>query len=250
MATDPHATDSEIDGLFELPLDEFTAARDALAKRLRAEGERESAAAVKALRKPNLPAWAINRAVRAEPKAAARLLDAGEQLAAAQQEVVEGGDRARLREATKEHNAAVEALLDAVGAQQDAAGRGGAQARDRARETLRAAAIDEELRGELARGRVVRDREPVGFGGAVPATPKRGAKADDRRRRDAKRRLDSAERELASAERSVERERKRVEEAREQLAEAEAALAAADQAREELAGTVKDARAVLSELGG
>jgi hypothetical protein len=66
--------------LYGLPLDEFTAARDAEAKRLRAEGDAEAAKAVKALRKPSRAAWAINRAVRSEPEAVKELVGAGERL--------------------------------------------------------------------------------------------------------------------------------------------------------------------------
>lgn len=42
----------ELDSLYQVPLGEFTAARDELAKRLRDEGEREQAEEVKKLRKP------------------------------------------------------------------------------------------------------------------------------------------------------------------------------------------------------
>ena len=55
--------------LYGLPLDEFTAERDAVAKRLRADGEREEAARIKKLRKPSVPAWAVNQAARADAKA-------------------------------------------------------------------------------------------------------------------------------------------------------------------------------------
>ena len=52
MATDP------IDELYGLPLEDFVAQRDALAKRLRADGDRDAAAAVKKLPKPTRAAWA------------------------------------------------------------------------------------------------------------------------------------------------------------------------------------------------
>src|SRR4051812_40580815 len=48
---------SEIDRLYQLPLAEFTKARDTLAKQT-PEGHR---AAVRRLQKPNLPAWAVNQ---------------------------------------------------------------------------------------------------------------------------------------------------------------------------------------------
>ncbi len=44
--------EEELDGLFHGPLEEFTPARNELAKSLRAEGEAEAADWVKGLRKP------------------------------------------------------------------------------------------------------------------------------------------------------------------------------------------------------
>lgn len=60
--------DDEIDRLYGLPLAEFTPERDALARRLRAEGDKARAADVVALKKPVLAAWAVNRLVRTERK--------------------------------------------------------------------------------------------------------------------------------------------------------------------------------------
>lgn len=47
--------------LYAGPLDEFIRGRDALAKELRSARDRDAAAAVKGLRKPSRPAWALNR---------------------------------------------------------------------------------------------------------------------------------------------------------------------------------------------
>ena len=49
-----------VDDLFVVPPEEFVAARNALAKQLRAGGERERAAEVAALRRPSVPDWALN----------------------------------------------------------------------------------------------------------------------------------------------------------------------------------------------
>ena len=54
----------EIDGLYGLPLDEFTQARNELARSLRKDGRREEAAEVAGLRKPTPPAWVVNQLVR------------------------------------------------------------------------------------------------------------------------------------------------------------------------------------------
>jgi hypothetical protein len=245
----------EVERLYGLPLDEFVAERDAAAKRMRSAGDREGAARVKALRKPTVPAGAINRAVRADPEAAEALQAAGERLEAAQAEAVSRGDAAALREASSEHADAIERLMTAV--QRELGRTGGAAAVDRARETLRAAAGDEELGAELAAGAVVRDREGVGFGLAdLAVTPKRpskprggakakGAKAKapaketparkgaakgpsaaDRKRaeqavRRAERTLDGAAKRLKDSERRLERARRALADAEEEVADAQ-----------------------------
>jgi hypothetical protein len=53
--------DDDLDGLFQLPLTEFTGARNALAARLKKDGRREEAEQVKALGKPSISAWAVNQ---------------------------------------------------------------------------------------------------------------------------------------------------------------------------------------------
>ena len=52
----PRALDSEIDRLYQLPLDEFTSARNALAKTAGPD-----AARIRALVKPPIAAWAVNQ---------------------------------------------------------------------------------------------------------------------------------------------------------------------------------------------
>ena len=52
---------SEIDALFKLSLAEFTAARNALASRLKKEGRSGEAERVKAMPKPPATAWAVNQ---------------------------------------------------------------------------------------------------------------------------------------------------------------------------------------------
>src|SRR3954452_599693 len=92
----------DADDLYGLPLDAFVPERDALAKRLRADKRREEADEVKALRKPSVAAWAVNQAVRSQPKAARALWDAGDALVAAQDDLLSGrGDAAGLRAAAE-----------------------------------------------------------------------------------------------------------------------------------------------------
>lgn len=58
------------------PLEDFVRRREALAKELRSAGERESAAAVKRLRKPSRTAWALNLGALNGHEAAEALADA------------------------------------------------------------------------------------------------------------------------------------------------------------------------------
>src|SRR5438067_404358 len=54
MTKPDRQVDERVDRLYVLPLDEFTAERNALAKDLRTEGDRESAETVKTLKKPSV----------------------------------------------------------------------------------------------------------------------------------------------------------------------------------------------------
>jgi hypothetical protein len=62
--------------LYALDPQEFVRERDALAKQLRASGDRDEAARVKALRRPTVAAWAINQVAREQPHVVSALVDA------------------------------------------------------------------------------------------------------------------------------------------------------------------------------
>jgi hypothetical protein len=143
----------EADDLYGLPDDAFTAARDALAKRLRGEKRREDADAVKALRRPSVVAAAINRAVREH--GAEDLLAAGEALRQAHEALLSGdGDAKTVREATARERAAVRAFT------QLAVGEGASPStQERVQATLHAASIDDDVRELLVAGRLEREAE-------------------------------------------------------------------------------------------
>ena len=69
--------------LYALPPERFTAARDEAVKRLRADGRRQDAQLVRALRRPTVVAWAVNHLARARPELVDELLEAGAELAGA-----------------------------------------------------------------------------------------------------------------------------------------------------------------------
>ena len=70
----------ELDALYGLAPEEFVAARDALARRLRKEGRREEAAEVAARRRPSAAAWALNQVARQAPAVVEAALAAGRAL--------------------------------------------------------------------------------------------------------------------------------------------------------------------------
>jgi hypothetical protein len=74
----------EVDELFQLPLAEFTLARNALAARLKKAGRDEDAAFVKGLAKPTLSAWTVNQLYWRHRGAFDRLMTAGAAFRAAQ----------------------------------------------------------------------------------------------------------------------------------------------------------------------
>ena len=79
-----HNLDDDIDGLFRLPLTEFTSARNTLAARLKKEGRPNDAERVKLLAKPSVSAWTVNQLYWDHRAAFDRLIATGKRLRPAQ----------------------------------------------------------------------------------------------------------------------------------------------------------------------
>jgi hypothetical protein len=173
------ATELVGDELFGLAPEEFVAARDQLARRLRREGDPEAARRVKALRRPPLSAWAVNQLARGREPALDQLLAAGERLRAAQA----GGDAAALPAAARAEREAVADLVAAALARLRDAGRPTTDAtRDRVAATLHAAAASPEAADLVRHGRLTADLAPSGFAAVADeaeAAPPAGAAATD-----------------------------------------------------------------------
>jgi hypothetical protein len=178
MSTEVGDLDAALAALYQLPLEQFVATRDELARRLRAAGDRATARQVAALRRPPVSAWAANQLAHAAPNAVAELLEVGAALRQAQQDALAGqpGAARQLRTATTHLRAAItrlsaraETLLVRAGH----AASGATLARLAA--TLQAAATgDAATRAALAQGRLPGDLDPAGFGldlGSAPAEP-------------------------------------------------------------------------------
>jgi hypothetical protein len=171
------AFDRAADDLYGAPLDEFVARRDALARELRRSGDREVADRVKALTKPSVPAWAVNRLAREHPDEVAHLLRTGEHLRNVQGWLLRReADPTDLRRAVESERAAAGSLVGRAADLLSAAGRAPrGDVLERIAETLHAAAADDEVRADVERGRLVRDRASVGLGPTVPAGATRRA---------------------------------------------------------------------------
>jgi hypothetical protein len=103
---------AEIDNLYQLPLSDFTGARNALAARVRGEQGTEAAAAIKSLAKPSIPAWVVNQLYWRDRKDFERLTKAGDHLRLAQQQRLAGhGDADDLRQAISLRQEAINALV-------------------------------------------------------------------------------------------------------------------------------------------
>ena len=155
------ALDKDIDRLYGLPLGEFTAARNALAGRLRKEGDREAAEEVKGLKKPSEPAWAVNQLARANKRKMTALLEAGERLREAHQAAGGRGGRDEMRAAIADERERVRELAalakPLLGSRPEAK-------LERVRDALHAAATDESAREAIAAGRLVEDAQAIGLG--------------------------------------------------------------------------------------
>jgi hypothetical protein len=245
----------ELDSLYQVPLGEFTAARDELATRLRDEGEREQAEEVKKLRKPTASVWLVNRLSRERELDVQRLAKAGEALGKAQAGGLSSEDFATARD---EEQRSLERLHQAAGELAEREGVG-APSVERATQTLRAASLTGEGRKLLKQGRLTEELQPPGFEaltGAPAAAPRRPAQKgkhdgrEERKRalaeaRETVRRLQAEERELRSSARAAAREAQRAEkEAARLRADADDAQAAADEAGEH----VSRAQAELEKL--
>ncbi|HEX9670557.1 MAG TPA: hypothetical protein VGC93_13880 [Thermoanaerobaculia bacterium] len=155
--------DDEVRDLYQGHLGDFTAGRQALAKRLRQAGDAR-AAEVAGLAKPPLSAWAVNRLFAREPKGVAALVGAGERARAAQRKVVAKGDPAALRQAIEAARAEVERLTGRGAAILTEAERAPGEAIvERLRTNLEALAFNPATAPVAERGWLDEDLEPPGF---------------------------------------------------------------------------------------
>jgi hypothetical protein len=232
--------DDRVANLYGLPAEEFTNARDALVKALKAEGDKEGAAEVKALRRPTVAAWAVNQVARDRPELVDAVVEAGERLAAAQAGLRKGSGRDELKAAMANRREAVNAATKA------AVALAGAGQRDAIHATFDAAATDEEAAAEVREGRLAKELDPPSsfalFGGG-PATE---VDEDEPEPEPDEPEVDEAA--IAEAEQRLAEARAEVEAATDAKADLQRRLREADERLDAAEQAVAEAKAALKEL--
>jgi hypothetical protein len=163
MATPGIDVEAEIDRLYQLSLAEFVPARNALSVKLKSGGDKENAARVRALGRPNVPAWAANLAHWSARREFDALIVSTRRLQSAQ---ADGAAGTSLREAMKERREAHAAVMVRAESLLAAAGHGASpDILRRVSNTLEALAVEPERADgvRLHPGRLIRDLEPPGF---------------------------------------------------------------------------------------
>ena len=229
----------DIDRLFTVPLDRFVTERNALAKKLRQDGDAATAAEVAALRKPSLVAWTVNQLAHARRRDVDLLLDAGKRLVDAQQASITKGNRGDLDTAQSALRRAVATLVDAAG--EILGKRASAGTLARVAETLRSAASSPAGRELLARGRLVEELSETGWDVVASLTPAPASARAKPPRKSGSAQQKQHESEAASSHRRV--ELRRLEQAR---ATAEKRVQMATRREQAAAGRLEEAHAARS----
>ena len=183
--SDKPAVEDVVDELLAMPPKEFTAARNAAAKQLAADGQREAADEIKGLPRPTLALWSLNRVAHEHADLVETFVDAAAKLRKAHET---GGDiRAATppeREAEARVAAAAAKIAGGQGSATETVMRG-------IRQALGAAAADPEVAATLSAGRLIREPEAPSIDqllGSLPQQPAGGkAEAPSKSDRDAKR---------------------------------------------------------------
>jgi hypothetical protein len=182
------------DGLYDVEPSEFVAARNALVKALKAEGEKAEAARIAALRRPSPGAWALNTVARRDGPLVKVALEAVRSL----RDASGGTDGAAVRWAVGAEGEATRAVVRAAA---DVLREKAAAHELDLMATVRASADDDGLAAAIQAGTLTELRSSSGFGFDPEAAPadrpaKRHAAPDD-----------TAERERAAAEEEARRHR-------------------------------------------
>ncbi len=236
---------ASIDELYQLPLAEFTAGRNALATRLRKSGKAGDADEVRSLVKPSIPAWAVNQVYWKHRGVFDRLLTAGDQLRKAQSSTLAGksGD---VRGALDSVREALSALSRLAATELETAGHNASPGAMRA-VTATLEALSAYGTGDHApqAGRLVDEVDPPGFETLAALVPNASGSGPAT----APSRVLQFQQAAAPPKRKTgeDKEERREEERRAKLAAAKAAVQEADKNLREARSTAQDAQAALKK---
>jgi hypothetical protein len=152
--------DDALDELYGASLEDFVSDRKRLAKKLGGDEGKQLAR----VRKPSVAAWVLNQLARRERRDVDLLLDAGHRLRRAQADLLRGREREAFEQArTKEGDVLKRLTKAAERMLRDARGSASPALLDQVLQGLRTAAVTEEGRELLARGRFVEPPPAAGF---------------------------------------------------------------------------------------
>jgi DNA repair exonuclease SbcCD ATPase subunit len=211
--------DAVADELYGLPADEFIGARTAHAKQAKADGDRELATQIQALKKPTVAAWLVNQLARTHHDELAVLVDLGAEM----RQGLTGISADEMRELTKRRFQLVASLVKRAGEIAAEAGHGvGADASAAVQATLEATLSDQASADAVVAGRLTEPLAVSGFGfgspfGAVDARPG-GDVVDLGAHREKKtKKVERAEADVAAAEKTARLAHERVDDTRARL---------------------------------
>lgn len=221
----------ELDSLYSVPPDAFTARRTQLAAAAKDRGDAAAAKRISAARKPTTAAWIVNRLALQHGDTKRRLADLGDRLRAAHASM----DGDAIRDLSAEQHKLVNKLAQAAFEAADMKNPSAA-VRDDLTGTLQAAIADPEVRERL--GRLSKPERRSGFGAFSDVPPAIATKAATSKAEAAKRRLEKLGAAVAAAESAKA-------EADEELSEREAERAAAQLRRDEALARLRKAEREL-----
>jgi hypothetical protein len=226
---------AELDRLYSLPLDEFTAARNEIAKN--ADGD--DAKAIRALKKPSVGAWAINQLARKHS-------DDVRELLAVRDELEHASSPGSMRELSNKRRTLVARLTKSAKTVLEEGGHGSSQSTlEKVSQGLLAGGTDEE-RADLEKGRLTREPsssglEALGFGADAAAEEETTPQVSLKTQREVQKLRREAERLQQESARLEQEAAFAEEQARRARSKADEAAAAADEARERAIAAAEEA---------
>ncbi len=227
------AVEDDVDALYGADPDGFVAARQALVKRLKAEGDKAGAAEVAGRRRPTAAAWAVNQLARRHPDEVAGLVERGADLRRAHERLLAGGRDDDTAAAGRRRRVAISDLADRAVAILTESGLAGDAHRDGIVATLDAASLDPDVAADVVAGRLSKELDPPsGFGefdwtasappaAAAPAAAATAKAEPDEKAADRARRADEARQRAVTARTAATRARALADQAREAAEHAE-----------------------------